>query len=87
MKKRKRVLKRNVKVIGIMFLVSIALVIIGARQVMPTKMPESKRETQFLYQEEKRQKSSVLQDEANRIYKNNKDLLLLVNRTNEMPDT
>lgn len=87
MKKRKRVLKRNVKVIGIMFLVSIALVIIGARQVMPTKMPESIRETQFLYQEEKRQKSSVLQDEANRIYKNNKDLLLLVNRTNEMPDT
>lgn len=87
MKKRKRVLKKNVKVIGVMFLVSMVLVIIGARQVMPTKMPESIRETQFLYQEEKKQKSSVLQDEANRIYKNNKDLLLLVNRTNEMPDT
>ena len=43
MKKRKRVLKRNVKVIGIMFLVSIALVIIGARQVMPNSVPLSRR--------------------------------------------
>ncbi|MCI8955637.1 MAG: M15 family metallopeptidase [Eubacterium sp.] len=87
MKKRKRVLKRNVKVIGIMFLVSITLVIVGARQVMPTRMPEGKRETQFLYQEENKTKSNALQNKAKRIYQNNKDLLVLVNRTNEMPDT
>ena len=87
MKNRKRVLKRNVKVIGIMFLVSITLVIVGARQVMPTRMPEGKRETQFLYQEENKTKSNALQNKAKRIYQNNKDLLVLVNRTNEMPDT
>lgn len=87
MKKKKRVLKRNVKVIGIMFLATITLVIIGARQVMPTKINENKKENQFLYQEEKKTESNALQDKAKKIYKNNKDLLVLVNRTNEMSDT
>lgn len=87
MKKRKRVLKRNVKVIGVMFLASIILVIVGARQVMPKKTIENKKESQFLYQEEKKIEGNILQEKAKKIYKNNKDLLILVNRTNEMPDT
>lgn len=64
MKKRKRVLKRNVKVIGVMFLASIILVIVGARQVMPKKTIENKKESQFLYQEEKKIEGNILQEKA-----------------------
>ena len=86
MKNGKRTLRRSVKVTGVMMLASIVLIIVGARQVMPTKVSESKKENQIFSGEDKKIKGNKLQEEARTIYEKNKELMVLVNRMNEMPE-
>lgn len=81
---------KKMKVIGIVVVASIVMVIMGARQIMPGKITENKNTNVNLhvdFQKHNESGKSKLRKEADRIYQKNKELLILVNKINELPSS